>query len=134
MSDRLNPLDPTANASTDDEDRMRQALGRLGDQSSGRPALQREQHHRAHRFVRDGEVPVVVLNSSRERGPDSPAPANRLAAAEAALRAERATRARTERSLRDTGDLAAAADQRRRRNGRRLLGIHPGTTAHPVRS
>ena len=102
MPDHSNPLDPADHTTTDDEDRMRQALGRLGDQSSDRLAPRREPDRRAHRFAKDGEIPVVVLNSSRERGLDSPAPVNRIAAAEAALRTERATRERTERSLRET--------------------------------
>jgi hypothetical protein len=101
MSDHSNPLDPAADTTTDDEDRMRQALGLFGDQPGDPPAQRREQDRRAHRFVKDGEVPVVVLNSSRERGPDSPAPVNRIAIAEAALRTERAMRERTERSLRE---------------------------------
>ncbi len=81
---------------------MRQALGLRGDQSSERPAQRREQDRRTRRFVRDGEVPVVVLSPSREHGPDGPAPVNRIAAAEAALRSERAARERAERSLRET--------------------------------
>jgi hypothetical protein len=81
---------------------MRQALGLRGDQSSERPAQRREQERRTRRFVKDGEVPVVVLSPSREHGPDGPAPVNRIAAAEAALRSERAARERAERTLRET--------------------------------
>ncbi len=81
---------------------MRQALGLRGDQSNERPAQRREQDRRTRRFVKDGEVPVVVLSQSREHGPDGPAPVNRIAAAEAALRGERAARERAERTLRET--------------------------------
>jgi hypothetical protein len=81
---------------------MRQALGLRGDQSSERPAQRREQERRTRRFVKDGEVPVVVLSPSREHGLDGPAPVNRIAAAEAALRSERAARERAERTLRET--------------------------------
>ena len=81
---------------------MRQALGLRGDQSNERPLQRREQDRRTRRFVKDGEVPVVVLSPSREHGPDGPAPVNRIAAAEAALRSERAARERAERTLRET--------------------------------
>jgi hypothetical protein len=54
-----------------------------------------------HRFVKDGEVSVEVLSPSREHGPGGPAPVNRIAAAEAALRSERVARERAERSLRE---------------------------------
>ncbi len=73
---------------------------RSGEQRQGeRPVQRREPDRRTRRFVKDGEVPVVVLSGSREHGPDAPAPVNRLAAAESALDAERAARERAERSL-----------------------------------
>jgi hypothetical protein len=81
---------------------MRQALGLRGDQSNERPLQRREQDRRTRRFVKDGEVPVVVLSPSREHGPDGPAPVNRVAAAEAALRSERVAREWAERTLRET--------------------------------
>ncbi len=81
---------------------MRQALGLRGDQSNERPTPRREPLRGPHRFAKDGEVPVVVLSPSREHGPDGPAPINRIAAAEAALRAELAAREQAERSLRET--------------------------------
>jgi hypothetical protein len=102
MSDPLNPFGTAPKAAPDEEDRMRQALGLRGDQSNERPAQRREQERRTRRFVKDGEVPVVVLSQSREHGPDGPAPVNRIAAAEAALRSERAARERVERTLRET--------------------------------
>jgi hypothetical protein len=102
MSDPLNPFGTAPKAAPDEEDRMRQALGLRGDQSNERPLQRREQDRRTRRFVKDGEVPVVVLSPSREHGPDGPAPVNRIAAAEAALRSERVARERAERSLRET--------------------------------
>jgi hypothetical protein len=58
-----------------------------------------DQDRRARRFVRDGEVPVVVLNRAREVGGTQAVPTNRLALAENALRSERAARERAERAL-----------------------------------
>ncbi|MBN9560505.1 MAG: hypothetical protein J0H14_07210 [Alphaproteobacteria bacterium] len=81
---------------------MRQALGLRGDQSNERLTPRREPLRGPHRFVKDGEVPVEVLSPSREHGPGGPAPVNRIAAAEAALRSERVARERAERSLRET--------------------------------
>jgi hypothetical protein len=98
----LNPFGPAPNAAPDEEDRMRQALGLRGDQSNERPTPRREPLRGPHRFVKDGEVPVVVLSPSREHGPDGPAPVNRVAAAEAALRSERVAREWAERTLRET--------------------------------
>jgi hypothetical protein len=98
----LNPFGPAPNAAPDEEGRMRQALGLRGDQSNERPTPRREPLRGPHRFVKDGEVPVEVLGPSREHGPGGPAPVNRIATAEAALRSERAARERAERSLRET--------------------------------
>ena len=81
---------------------MRQALGLRSDRSNEQPTPRREPLRGPHRFVRDGEVPVEVLSPSREQGPGGPAPVNRIAAAEAALRSERVVRERAERSLRET--------------------------------
>lgn len=78
---------------------MRRALGLDGRPTAARSAGPRpsEPHgparHR-HRFVSDGDVPVVVVNSR----PDQPS-ANRLDAAAAALTEERSARERTERAL-----------------------------------
>lgn len=78
---------------------MRQALG-LGDDATGhRPQPRFDQERRGRRFVRDGEVPVIVVNGSRDGGSDPARPVNRAAAAEAALRTERAAREHAERSL-----------------------------------
>ncbi len=78
---------------------MRQALGlRNGSTGQGQPQ-RREQDQRGRRFVKDGEVPVVLVNSSRDHGGDAPAPVNRIVQAEAALRSERAAREHIERQL-----------------------------------
>lgn len=100
------------------EAQMRRALG-LGDaggqriEQQERPPLaarQAERHspdRHKRRFVRDGEVPVVVVR--REQGSDAGAnhraasvgapPTNRVEQAEAALRTERDARERAERAL-----------------------------------
>ncbi len=79
---------------------MRHALG-LRDDARGESTPQRhDQPRRGRHFVRDGEVPVVVLNGSRDHG-EGGAPINRVEAAEAARRAEQATRERAERALHD---------------------------------
>lgn len=80
------------------ETRMRRALGLAG-AASNQPAQHRLGPARARpRFVRDGEVPVVVLNSARV--PDA-APNGRVSALQAAVVAEQAARAAAERSLAD---------------------------------
>jgi hypothetical protein len=77
---------------------MRQALG-LGEGSpQHRQQSRNESEHRGRRFVKDGQVPVVVL-SSKDHSAEAAAPVNRAAAAEAALRGERALRDRAERAL-----------------------------------
>ncbi len=88
---------------------MRRALGLTDhghhnesppDPRSGPAALQRhDPDRRARRFVRDGEVPVVVLNRPRDIPGGAAVPTNRLAVAENALRMERAARERAERAL-----------------------------------
>lgn len=78
------------------ETRMRHALG-LNGTSPVQPAQRRSEPARPRpRFVRDGEVPVVVLNRSRvaDAVPDGNAAASR-----AALAAEQTARAAAERSL-----------------------------------
>ncbi len=97
------------------EAQMRRALGRLGPDSPERTPSGRErpapEHRQAypgsrprHRFVADGEVPVVMMHSAHDstgsaaRAADS-ALADRLHATETALREERAGREAAERSL-----------------------------------
>ena len=62
-----------------------------------------DRHQQARRFVRDGEVPVVVVGRRDQAGDGANAsaslPVNRLALAETALEAERAARQRCERAL-----------------------------------
>ncbi len=77
------------------EARMRRALGLQG-ASSGHSTPQRSDRPRSrHRFVQDGEVPVVVLNSPRapDAGPDA------QAAMHAALEGERAVRIKADQAL-----------------------------------
>ncbi len=75
--------------------------------ANGAPMIQRrDADRRPRRFVRDGEVPVVVVNGGlRDHGGDAPAPTNRLAATENALAAERSARERAERALAETQAL-----------------------------
>ncbi len=116
MSLPPNPSGSAGNSHPSEEARMRRALGLQDDPAPGegstpnrpgeqrqaeRPIQRREPDRRPRRFVKDGEVPVVVLSGSREHGADAPAPVNRLAAAESALEAERATRERAERALQE---------------------------------
>lgn len=77
------------------EARMRRALGLQG-ASFGHSTPQRLDRPRPrHRFVQDGEVPVVILNSPRTPDADPDA----QAATHAALEGERAARIKTEQAL-----------------------------------
>lgn len=88
---------------------MRRALGLRGSTSPsegspqpniGSHSPRHDLERRARRFVRDGEVPVVVLGRTRDPAlPVTAAPSNRVQAAESALQAERAARERAERAL-----------------------------------
>jgi hypothetical protein len=87
-----------------EEARMRQALGLRNGPNGGQVPQRREAEQRGRRFVKDGEVPVVVVNSgSREDG--SP-PVNRIAAAEAAARNDRHAREQAERALAEAQMMA----------------------------
>ena len=99
---------------------MRRALGFNGPHSGnhgsghghGRPVPQQrpEQARARHRFIGDGDVPVVVLNRAE---PDPTAALKaRIAELEAALEAERASHGGTRRNLHDA-QLAAQALQTR---------------------
>ena len=96
------------------EERMRHALGLRGGAPSAPVRLppdrasQLPRHrvpepgspHRRHRFVQDGEVPVVHVSRRAEATGDPLSQgSNRLQAAEAAGQAERAGRERAERAL-----------------------------------
>ncbi len=96
------------------EERMRHALGLRGGAPSAPVRLTPDRAsqlprnrvpepggpHRRHRFVQDGEVPVVHVSRRAEITGDAlPQGSNRLQAAEAAGQAERAGRERAERAL-----------------------------------
>ena len=85
----------------DDDDRMRHALGLADSSSATQFSSGPSQTHRPCRFVKDGEIPVVLLNAGRDRSARTSTMANQLAAAEGALRTERAARASAERALAD---------------------------------
>ena len=91
------PLSPSDSQST--ESRMRRALGLQG---PSRPAPQQraDQARPRHRFVQDGGVPVVVLNS---RGDNDPVAAfkARVSEIEAVLDAERNAHGATKRILQE---------------------------------
>ena len=91
--------DPKNNAADDDatESRMRLALGLRG--PSGQPVQQRADQARArHKFVQDGGVPVVVLNS---RGEQDSAHKARITELEGQLDIERTQHAATRRALQE---------------------------------
>lgn len=99
----MSPPRPTPNFNpnnlANEEARMRQALGLRGGPSGTAAVPQRrEAEQRGRRFVKDGEVPVVVVNSSRDGG-DGAAPVNRIAVAEQQARAERHLREQAEKAL-----------------------------------
>jgi hypothetical protein len=103
-------FDPTnSNNSPDlrqEEAQMRRTLGlehRPAASSSQHSSRLNDRHQQPRRFVRDGEVPVVLVGR-RDQSADGAAssgaaPVNRLAVAESALDAERVARQRCERAL-----------------------------------
>lgn len=94
-SDKNLPLSPSDTQAT--ENRMRRALGLQG--STRQPPQQRaDQVRPRHRFVQDGGVPVVVLNSRGDNDPTAVFKV-RVAELEAALEAERAAHGATRRLL-----------------------------------
>ncbi len=100
MSENSSPPKLAPDAQASDEAKMRQALGlRDGASPDNRGAQRTQPERRARRFVRDGEIPVVVLNTPRDPVTDAAPPGNRVAAAEAALASERIARERAERAL-----------------------------------
>ena len=103
------PLSPDVDQPSIDEARMRRALGLdrppavpSAQSAQPRPAQPRpeqvrpEQARARHRFVRDGEVPVVVVNG---HGTSEAAPNGQAAGMQAKLLAERQARADAERAL-----------------------------------
>ena len=106
------PLDAPNTLSA--EERMRRALGLTGDRAgrssppqterpqagpAGRPAGRSSGDKQRHRFVQDGAVPVTIL--TRHRPDEADGPSAIRSAIEAALRDERAARAKAERSLQE---------------------------------
>ena len=100
---------------------MRRALGLTGDRAGrssppqterpqagppGRPAGRPSADKPRHRFVQDGAVPVTILN--RHRSDEADGLSASRAVIEAALRDERAARAKAERSLQEA--LATVRD------------------------
>ena len=107
-SDENLPLSPSDTQAT--ENRMRRALGLQG--PSRQPPQQRaDQVRPRHRFVQDGGVPVVVLNSRGDNDPTAVFKA-RVAELEAALETERAAHGVTRRSLHEA-QAAVQAQQTR---------------------
>jgi len=107
-SDENLPLSPSDTQAT--ENRMRRALGLQG--PSRQPPQQRaDQVRPRHRFVQDGGVPVVVLNSRGDHDPTAVFK-TRVAELEAALEAERTAHGATRRSLHEV-QAAAQAQQTR---------------------
>ncbi len=118
--DSASEFPPDSTTDETDEAQVRRALGRLGKDAGDRGRQEsraggdgtnrqifRPAGRQRHRFVAEGEVPVVMLqpghdqpNSAAFRRPSAdPALADRLQAAEAALQHERAARQRAEVSL-----------------------------------
>jgi hypothetical protein len=105
-------FDPPNSATSSDlrqeEAQMRRTLGiehRSMGSSSQHSSRLGDRHQQPRRFVRDGEVPVVLVGR-RDQGADGAAasgsqPVNRLALAESAYDTEHAARQRCERALSD---------------------------------
>ncbi len=96
-TDEKFPLSPSDSQST--ESRMRRALGLQGP-SRPVPQQRADQARPRHRFVQDGGVPVVVLNS---RGDNDPVAAfkARVSEVEAVLDSERNAHGATKRVLQE---------------------------------
>jgi hypothetical protein len=82
-----------------DEERMRHALGLDNASAAAHSSNSIDRNHRPRRFVKDGEIPVVLLNAGRDRQPSPNT--TQLAETEAALRTEQVARATAERALAD---------------------------------
>ena len=80
---------------------MRHALGLDNASSVAHSSNGIDRNHRPRRFVKDGEIPVVLLNTGRDRGSLPSTNTKQLAEIEAALRTELAARATAERALAD---------------------------------
>ena len=107
-SDENSPLSPIDAQAT--ENRMRRALGLQG--PTRQPPQQRaDQVRPRHRFVQDGGVPVVVLNSRGDTDPTAVFKA-RVAELEAALEAERTAHGATRRLLHEAQATVQAQQTR----------------------
>ena len=110
MPDSDENLPPSPSDTQATENRMRRALGLQG--PSRQPPQQRaDQVRPRHRFVQDGGVPVVVLNSRSDNDPTAVFKA-RVAELEAALETERAAHGATRRLLHEA-QAAVQAQQTR---------------------
>lgn len=110
MSDSDENLPVSPNDSQATENRMRRALGLQG--PSRQPPQQRaDQVRPRHRFVQDGGVPVVVLNSRGDHDPMATFKA-RIAELETALDAERTAHGVTRRSLHEAQATTQALQTR----------------------
>ena len=99
MPDSDENLPLSSNDSQSTEIRMRRALGLQGT-SRAAPQQRADQARPRHRFVQDGGVPVVVLNSRSDNDPTAVFKA-RIAELEAALEAERSAHGATRRTLQE---------------------------------
>lgn len=107
-SDENLPPSPSDTQAT--ENRMRRALGLQG--STRQPPQQRaDQVRPRHRFVQDGGVPVVVLNSRSDNDPTALFKA-RIAELEVALETERTAHGATRRSLHEAQATVQAQQTR----------------------
>jgi len=107
-SDNRTPL--SANDSQNAELRMRRALG-LSGAPGAVPQQRADQARPRHKFVQDGGVPVVMLNSRGDNDPTAPFKA-RIAELEAALDAEQAALATMKRALQEAQAAHQAAQTR----------------------
>ncbi len=100
MPDPDENLPLSSNDSQSTEIRMRRALGLQGS-SRAAPQQRADQARPRHRFVQDGGVPVVILNSRGDNDPTAPFKA-RVAELEVALDAERNAHGATKRALHES--------------------------------
>lgn len=109
-----NPRPPTSPLATNDaqstENRMRRALG-LGGPGTKVTQQRADQARPRHRFVQDGGVPVVVLNSRSDNDPTTPLKA-RISELDAAMESERAAHGATRRTLQEVQASAQALQTR----------------------
>lgn len=97
MPDSDENLPLSSNDSQSTENRMRRALGLQGP-SRQAPQQRADQARPRHRFVQDGGVPVVVLNSRSDNDPTAPFKA-RVSELDASLETERVAHGATRRAL-----------------------------------